>query len=81
MAETPIRVLIVEDQRIVREGLVALFEDEPGIAIVGEVADGAEALATYARLRPDMVLMDLQMPTVDGPERRWGCAPVPPSTS
>ncbi|MBX0326394.1 response regulator transcription factor [Oscillochloris sp. ZM17-4] len=64
----PTRILIVEDQRIVREGLVALFEDEPGIAIVGEAAGGAAALELYARLRPDVVLMDLQMPGVDGAE-------------
>lgn len=65
---TPIRILIVEDQRIVREGLVALFEDEPGIVIAGEAADGAAAVAAYARLRPDVVLMDLQMPGLDGAE-------------
>lgn len=64
----PTRILIVEDQRIVREGLTALFEDEPAIAIVGEAAGGAEALALYAQLRPDVVLMDLQMPGVDGAE-------------
>jgi two-component system, NarL family, response regulator LiaR len=68
MSETAIRVLIVEDQRIVREGLVALFEDEPGIVIAGEAAGGEEAVSAYASLRPDVVLMDLQMPRVDGPE-------------
>ncbi|HMQ35488.1 MAG TPA: response regulator transcription factor [Chloroflexaceae bacterium] len=68
MADRPISVLIVEDQRIVREGLAALFEDEPGIAIAGEAAGGEEAVAAYTALRPDVVLMDLQMPRVDGPE-------------
>ena len=63
-----IRILIVEDQRIVREGLRAVLEDEPEIAIVGEAADGQAALEQFARLRPDVVLMDLQMPVVDGPE-------------
>ncbi|HMA38218.1 MAG TPA: response regulator transcription factor [Chloroflexia bacterium] len=62
----PIRVLIAEDQRIVREGIVALLEDEEEIAIVGEAADGREAVALFARLRPDVVLMDLQMPVLDG---------------
>lgn len=63
-----IRVLIVEDQRIVREGIVALLEDEEQIEIVGEAANGREAIAMYASLHPDVVLMDLQMPEVDGPE-------------
>lgn len=68
MSAPQVRVLIVEDQRIVREGLVALFEDEPGIVIAGEAAGGEEALEAYLRLRPDVVLMDLQMPGVDGAE-------------
>jgi two-component system, NarL family, response regulator LiaR len=63
-----IRILIVEDQRIVRDGLIALLEDEPEIAIVGETADGAQAVEAYARLQPDVVLMDLQMPEMDGAE-------------
>lgn len=64
----PIRVLIVEDQRIVREGVIALLEDEDEIEIAGEAADGQEAIELYARLQPDVVLMDLQMPVLDGPE-------------
>jgi NarL family two-component system response regulator LiaR len=72
------RVLIVEDQRIVREGIVALLEDEEQIEIVGEAANGREAIAIYASLRPDVVLMDLQMPEVDGPEAtRQICAADP----
>jgi NarL family two-component system response regulator LiaR len=68
MSVPQVSVLIVEDQRIVREGLVALFEDEPGIAIAGEAGGGEEAVEAYLRLRPDVVLMDLQMPGVDGAE-------------
>lgn len=64
----PIRILIVEDQRIVREGLRAVLEDEDEIAIVGEAANGQEAIELFTRLQPDVVLMDLQMPVVDGPE-------------
>jgi two-component system, NarL family, response regulator len=64
----PIRILIAEDQRIVREGLIALLEDEPEVAIVGEAANGQEALALFVQLQPDIVLMDLQMPLIDGPE-------------
>jgi DNA-binding NarL/FixJ family response regulator len=63
-----IRVLLAEDQRIVREGLTALLEDEPTITIAGEAADGRAAVAHYEQLRPDVVLMDLQMPLVDGAE-------------
>ena len=63
-----INILIVEDQRIVREGLRAVLEDEDDIAIVGEAANGQEAIDLFARLRPDVVLMDLQMPVMDGPE-------------
>jgi DNA-binding NarL/FixJ family response regulator len=63
-----IRILIAEDQRIVREGLRAVLEDEDEIAIVGEAANGQEAIELFAQLQPDVVLMDLQMPVVDGPE-------------
>jgi DNA-binding NarL/FixJ family response regulator len=68
MNPTPIKILIVEDQRIVREGLRAVLEDEAEIAIVGEAANGREALELFTRVRPDVVLMDLQMPVMDGPE-------------
>jgi len=63
-----IRVLIAEDQRIVREGIVALLEDEPDITIVGEATNGVEAIELFGALQPDVVLMDLQMPVLDGPE-------------
>lgn len=63
-----IRIMLVEDQRIVREGLIALLEDEAEIEIVGEAPDGLQAVELYQRVQPDVVLMDLQMPVVDGPE-------------
>jgi DNA-binding NarL/FixJ family response regulator len=63
-----IRILIVEDQQIVREGLRAVLEDEDEIEIVGEAANGQEAINLFAQLQPDVVLMDLQMPVIDGPE-------------
>lgn len=65
MAE-PIRVLIVDDQAIVREGLRAFLGLQDGIEVAGEAADGQEALEVAARLRPDVVLMDLVMPRLDG---------------
>ena len=63
-----IRILIAEDQRIVREGLIALLEDEDDVEIVGEAVNGEQAVAMYEQLNPDVVLMDLQMPIVDGAE-------------
>ncbi len=64
----PIRVLIVDDQRLMREGLRTLLELEPGIEVVGEAADGREALARYEESKPDVVLMDVRMPVMDGVE-------------
>lgn len=63
-----IRILIAEDQRIVREGLIALLEDEAEIELVGEATNGQQAIDLFAELRPDVVLMDLQMPLIDGAE-------------
>ncbi len=64
--ETPIRVLVVDDHLIVREGLSLILETAEGIEQAGEAADGAEALRLCAELRPDVVLMDLRMPGMDG---------------
>lgn len=62
----PIRVLIVDDHAIVRRGIRALLATEPGIQVVGEAKDGREAIAGVERLTPDVVLMDLVMPGMDG---------------
>lgn len=67
MAEA-VRVLLVDDQRLMREGLRTLLELEPGLVVAGEAGNGAEALARYAELRPDVVLMDVRMPVLDGVE-------------
>lgn len=64
--DTPIRVLVVDDHLIVREGLSLILETAEGIEQAGEAADGAEALRLCAELRPDVVLMDLRMPGMDG---------------
>jgi DNA-binding NarL/FixJ family response regulator len=61
-----IRVLIVDDHAVVREGLRAFLELQEGLEVVGEAADGEEAIATAGRLRPDVILMDLVMPRLDG---------------
>lgn len=62
-----IRVLVVDDQAIVRDGLVTVLSLVPDLEVVGEAADGAEAVAAVDRDVPDVVLMDLRMPVVDGP--------------
>jgi DNA-binding NarL/FixJ family response regulator len=62
----PIRVLVVDDHAVVREGLRAFLELQDGIDVAGEAADGEEAIALAERLRPDVVLMDLVMPQLDG---------------
>ena len=67
----PIRVLLVDDQRLMREGLRILLELEPDLKIVGEAADGQAALHAYAELEPDVVLMDVRMAGMDGVEATW----------
>ena len=64
----PGRVLIADDHALVREGLRAVLEGEEGIEVVGEAADGREALRACAELSPDLVLMDVRMPGMDGLE-------------
>ena len=63
---TDITVLITDDQALVRMGLRALVAAEPGLTVVGEAADGAEAVAAARARRPDVVLMDIRMPVRDG---------------
>ncbi len=61
-----IRVLIADDQGMVRAGLRSLLEDEPDLAVIGEAADGERAVAEVRRRRPDVALMDIRMPELDG---------------
>ncbi|MFE7208970.1 response regulator [Streptomyces sp. NPDC057611] len=61
-----IRVLVVEDHAVVRSGLVALLSGELGIQVVGQAADGEAALAEAERLRPDVTLLDIDLPVMDG---------------
>jgi DNA-binding NarL/FixJ family response regulator/class 3 adenylate cyclase len=72
LATTPkdgaVRVLIVDDQALVRAGFKMILEAEPDIEVVGEAADGGEAVAEVSSLKPDVVLMDVRMPEMDGIE-------------
>lgn len=61
-----IRVLIADDQPLVRRGLALILAPDPAFAVVGEAADGEEAVALAHRLRPDVVVMDIRMPVLDG---------------
>ncbi|WP_367128499.1 response regulator [Saccharothrix sp. HUAS TT1] len=63
---TPVRVLVVDDQALFREALAMLLEVQPEVEVVGEAGDGEEAVRRCAELSPDVVLMDLRMPVLDG---------------
>lgn len=65
-AESPIRVVVADDQAIIRDGLVTVLGLLPDVEVVGAAADGAEAVALAVSERPDVVLMDLRMPVLDG---------------
>jgi CheY-like chemotaxis protein len=65
---TRLRVLLADDHEITREGLLALLRDEPSIEVVGEAANGREAVALAAELEPDVVVMDVSMPLLGGDE-------------
>jgi len=67
-SDTTIRILLVDDHAIVREGLRALLDDVEGMSIVGEAANGDEAVEMAARLTPNLVLMDLKMPGMPAPD-------------
>ncbi|MCG5214567.1 response regulator transcription factor [Streptosporangium sp. KLBMP 9127] len=67
-ASTSIRLLVVDDQELIRGGLTALLRAQDDMEVVGEAADGMEALAQVAQTHPDVVLMDIRMPVMDGIE-------------
>jgi DNA-binding NarL/FixJ family response regulator len=66
MSAQPVRVLVVDDDKLMRAGLRAVFSSDEGIEVVGEAADGIAAIESASRLDPDVVLMDVRMPEMDG---------------
>lgn len=61
-----IRVLVVDDHPVVRQGLIAMLEEAPDILVVGQAGNGREAIAVFRQAQPDVTLMDLRMPEIDG---------------
>ncbi|MEU0006102.1 response regulator transcription factor [Streptomyces sp. NPDC006314] len=66
MTRPAIRIVLADDERMVRTALRAILSAEPGLEVVGEAATGAEAVSVVRELRPDIVLMDVRMPEIDG---------------
>jgi len=79
MTEGPIRVLLVDDHAVVRKGLKALLDREPGIEVAGEAENGEDAVRAVGRLAPDVILMDLEMPGIGGVEATRQIAEQHPS--
>jgi DNA-binding NarL/FixJ family response regulator len=66
--DQPIRILVIDDHPLMRDGIALLLNQQPDMKVVGEAGDGAEALIQFRGLRPDVILVDLQMPNMDGHE-------------
>src|SRR5688572_14555985 len=80
MTEPPIRILLADDHDVVREGLKASLRIHEDLSIVGEARDGVEAVELAARLKPDLVVMDVRMPRLSGIEACRDIQAVQPET-
>jgi len=80
MTMEPIRILLVEDQTLMRQGLKTILSLEPGLEVVGEAADGEAGIRQALHLRPDVILMDVQMPGMSGIEAISAICAVWPET-
>jgi DNA-binding NarL/FixJ family response regulator len=79
-ASRPISVILVDDQPLLRKGFRMVLEEEPGIVVVGEASDGAAALDLVGRHHPDVVVMDIRMPGMDGIEATRAIVATEPSS-
>src|SRR5215813_8590505 len=66
MTSTPVRIMVVDDHPLLREGVAALIATEPDLELVAVAADGREAIEQFRAMKPDVTLMDLQMPNMSG---------------
>jgi DNA-binding NarL/FixJ family response regulator len=71
-----VRILVADDHPVVRDGLVAILSTQPDFSVIGEAADGAEVIAKVPQLQPDLLLLDLEMPGIDGVEALEQLRPV-----
>ncbi|HET9485591.1 MAG TPA: response regulator transcription factor [Xanthomonadales bacterium] len=76
-----VRIILVDDHAVVREGVRALLEEEPGLSVVGEFSDGAQALAAAGALAPDVAIVDLRMPGLSAVETITGLRRVVPDAN
>lgn len=81
MPDEPISVLLVDDHALVRRGFRRLLEDDPGIRVVGEAGDGHEALTAVAELKPDVVVMDFALPSMNGAVATRRIRDIAPATA
>src|SRR3569623_1679310 len=73
MAGTPVRIMVVDDHPLLREGVAALIAPEPDLQLLAVAADGREAIEQFRATRPDVTLMDLQMPIMSGIDAIISC--------